>query len=88
MRKNGDERVHVIFKFDKETAIAILQIKRGLKRGAWVAQSVKCLTLDSGSGLALIVRSSSMLGPVLTAWSPLEILSLPLPCTHTLSLSK
>ena len=62
--------------------------------GTWVAQSVKCPIL----GLALVmilwfVRSSSMLGSVLTAWSLLGIPSLPLSVcpspayTHILSLS-
>ena len=56
--------------------------------GAWVAQSVKHLTLDIGSGHNLIVmRLSSKSGSALTAWKLLEILSLPLfltlPCFHT-----
>ena len=45
--------------------------------GAWVAQSVECLTLDLGSGHDLTsMRSSPALGSVLTAQSLLEILSL------------
>ena len=50
--------------------------------GAWVAQSVKHLTLDFGSGHDLsVVRFSPELGSRLTprwAWSLLKILSLPL----------
>ena len=68
--------------------------------GAWVAQSVKHLTLDFGSGHDLrVVRFSPELGSRLTprwAWSLLKILSLPLllplpPArvhTHSLSLKK
>ena len=38
-------------------------LKRIVGRGAWVAQSVKCLTLDLGSGHDLrVVRSNPMLG--------------------------
>ena len=45
--------------------------------GAWVAQSVKCLTFDSGSDLDLVVVGSSpALGSVLTVWSLLGTVSL------------
>ena len=48
-------------------------------RGAWLAQSVKCLTLDFGSVYDLrIVGSSLALGSALTAWCLLGILALPL----------
>ena len=51
--------------------------------GAWVAQLVKCLTLDLGSCHDLTVRefdlcSCGMLGSVLTVRSLLGILCLPL----------
>ena len=62
--------------------------------GAWVAQLVKCGTLDFGSGHDLMVcEMEPQWGPVLTAWSLLGILSLrlslPLPpvCSCILSLS-
>ena len=53
--------------------------------GAWVAESVKCPTLDFGSGHDLkVVRSSPKLGSALMARSLRGILSLPfsltLPC--------
>jgi len=61
-----------------------------LNQGAWVAQWVKCLTLDFGSGRNLrVVRSSPTSGSML-----LKTLSLPLPpplilqCWHSLSFSK
>ena len=61
--------------------------------GTWVAQSVKCLTLDCGSGHDLTVgKFSPMAGSVLTVRSLLGILSLPpslpLPCLHSLSVSQ
>ena len=62
--------------------------------GAWVAQSVKCPTLDFGSGHDLTVMGSSpMSGSVLAvpAWDFLSLaLSFcPSPtCTHTYTLSK
>ena len=47
--------------------------------GARVAQSVKCLTLDLGSGHDLMVcQFEPVLGSLLSAWSLLQILSLPL----------
>ena len=64
--------------------------QKGQKEGvAWMAQSVKYPTLDFGSGHDLTkgLRSSPALGSVLTAWSLLEVLSLPpslpLPCMCT-----
>ena len=58
--------------------------------GAWVAQSVKHLTLDLSSGHDLrVVRSSPGLGSVLSmepAYDSLP-LSAPLPLMHALSLS-
>ena len=49
-------------------------------RGTWVAQSVKHLTLDSGSGHDLLVHEiKSPIGLcMMTAWGLLGILSLPL----------
>ena len=57
--------------------------------GAWVAQSVKHPSLDFGSGHDLRVHEfEPMLGSVLTAWSLLGILSLPLSAPLLISLSK
>ena len=60
-------------------------------RGDWVAQSVKRLTLDFGSGHDPGVKGSA-LGSALTAGSLLGIPSLPLslslPLPHLRSLSK
>ena len=61
--------------------------------GAWVAQSVKRLTLDFDSGHDLAVRELELQsGSALTAWSllgvPSLLLSLPLPCAHACRLSK
>ena len=56
--------------------------------GAWVAQSVKHLTLDLGSGhdlTSLFMSSSPALGSMLTVWSLLGIASLP-SCFLSLSL--
>ena len=68
--------------------------KAGL-RGTWVAQLVKRLTLDLGSCHDLEVCGiQPLVGSVLTAWSLLGILSLPLflylllPCSLTLTLSQ
>ena len=55
-----------------------------------MAQLVKRLVLDFGSGRDLMVHGSSpALGSVLAVWSLLGILSLPLPrlCALSLSLS-
>ena len=59
-------------------------------RGAWVAQWVQCLTLDFRSGPdPRVVSSSLVLGSALSvepAWDSLSrSLSLPLPCSHSLS---
>ena len=61
-------------------------------RGAWVAQLVKYLTLDFGSGHDFMVHEiEPALGSALSAWSLLVILSLPLSLllspTRTLSQS-
>ena len=46
---------------------------------AWVAQSVKCLTLDFGSGPDLMVPEIILVyGSALMVWSLLEIFSLSL----------
>ena len=57
------------------------------RRGAWVAQSVKPLTLGFVSGHDLTVREfKPQVGLcALTSWSLLGILSLPLPVSHTCS---
>ena len=55
-------------------------------RGTWVAQSVKRLTLDFGSGHYLTVHEFAS-GSVLTVQSLLGILSLPLSASLSLSLS-
>ena len=62
-------------------------------RGAWVAQWVKRLTLDFGSGHDLtFLGSSPTSGSVLRAWSLLGILSPPLSHlllpSHSLSLTQ
>ena len=65
-----------------------VEITSKTERGTWVAQSVERPTLDFGSGHDLtVIRSSPASGSVLTAWSLLGILSLPLPCSHLLSCS-
>ena len=46
-------------------------------RGSWVAQSVECSTLAQVM-ISRFVSLSPTSGSVLTAWSLLEILSLPL----------
>ena len=47
--------------------------KRAIKRGTWVAQSVKHPTLDFCSGHDLtLVRLSPSSGPALTEWSLLQ----------------
>ena len=62
-------------------------------RGAWVAQSVKCLTLGFGRGHYL-TRSSPVSGCTLSvkpAWDSLSFSLCPSPsraCTHTLCLYK
>ena len=61
--------------------------------GAWVAQLVKCPTLDFSSGHDLtVVRSSPTLGSMLSmgpAWDPLSpSRSAPLFHSHTLSQNK
>ena len=54
------------------------RIKNEKSRGAWVAQSVKCLLLDLGQVMkSWFVSSSPMSGSVLTVWSLLGIRSLP-----------
>ena len=59
--------------------IQILFLKKAEKRGAWVAQSVKCLTLDFKSGHDfMVVRLNPVSGSVL-GMEPLKILFLPLP---------
>ena len=64
-----------------------------MQRGAWVAQSVKCLTLAQII-ISQFVGSDAMSGSVLTAWSLLQILCLPLSlalphlCSVSVSLSK
>ena len=62
-------------------------------RVLWVAQLVECPTLDFGSGHDLMVRAFDLAsGSVLTVWSLLGILSsslsLPLPCSLSISLFK
>ena len=72
----------------------MLVFKILLGAGTWVAQLVKCLTLDFGSGHDLMVRSSSPVsGSELATWSLLRIFSLfflsapsPLSREHVLSL--
>ena len=55
----------------------VLHVSSG---GTWVAQSLKCPTLDFSSGHDLtVMRLSSTLGSVMTVQSLLGILSLPLP---------
>ena len=57
---------------------------------AWVAPSVKCPTLDFGSGHDLKIREWSPTSvSALTAWSLLGILSVPLSClcAHVCALS-
>ena len=64
-----------------------------MKRGTWVAQSVKRLTLGFGSGHDLMVRGfKPHTGSVLTTQSLLGILflplSLPFPCLLSVSQNK
>ena len=48
-----------------------------MERGAWVAQSVECLTLDFGSGHDLMVHEiEPLVKLMLTAWRLLGIISL------------
>ena len=62
--------------------------KNASERGAWVAQSVKYQTLGFGSGHDLTVHEfKPRFSTVLPMWRLLGILSLPLPCSHTLSFS-
>ena len=63
-----------------------------IKLGAWVAQSVKCLT-SAQVMISWFVRSSHASGSVLMAWSlgpasdsVFPSLSLPLPCSRSVSL--
>ena len=52
-------------------------VKEILSLGAWVAQSVKCLTLGFGSGLDLVVHEfKSLMGLCTVVWRLLGILSL------------
>ena len=57
---------------------------------AWVAQSIKCLT-STQAMVSLFLSSSPGSGSVLTAWSPLQILCLPLllplPCSLSLKIN-
>ena len=49
---------------------SLLDIRKNSTRGAWIAQMVKCLILDFGSGHDLrVVRSSPMLCSMLSAES-------------------
>ena len=53
-------------------------LKMATSKGAWVAQSVKCPTLDFGSGHNLMVHEiQPCVSSALIAWSLLGILSLP-----------
>ena len=58
-----------------------------LKRGTWVAQPVKRLTLGSSSGHDLTVREGSSSGSTLAVQSFIGILSFPLSAHPQLSLS-
>ena len=56
--------------------------------GVWAAQSVGRLTLDTGSGHDLeVLGIEPRIGLRTSVWRLLGILSLPLPCWHTDSLS-
>ena len=63
-------------------------------RGAWVAQLVKCITLDCGSGLDLTVHEIELRIRLYTdsmepAWDSLSpSLSAPRPLVHALAHSK
>ena len=74
---NLDRQIRQIYIHFKATA-----------RGAWVAQSVERLT-SAQVMISQLVSSSPASGPVLTAWSLLQILCLPLslPLTHLHSVS-
>ena len=63
--------------------------KKVTNRGVWVAQLVKHPTFDFGSGHDLTVREiEPRISSVLTVWSLLGILTLPLPpLAFSLSLS-
>ena len=66
-----------------------LGLSKGVLRGAWVAQSVECLTLDFSSGHdPRAVGSSPASGSVLKACSLLGILFPSAPLPHSPSLSK
>ena len=56
-------------------------------RGAWMAQSVKCPTLDFGSGCDVVVGSSPALGSVLSVESLSDYLSLSFSLNLSLFLS-
>ena len=62
------------------------ECKRCLKRGAWVAQSVKHLILAQVM-ISQLVSSSPMLGFMLSAQTLLRILCLPLSAPPLLMLS-
>ena len=68
---------------------SVIPIRNTLDRGAWVAQSVKRLALAQVM-ISPSVSSSPTSGSVLTAWSLLQILCLPLsltlPCSCSVSL--
>ena len=62
--------------------------KRGTFRGAWVAQWVKCLTRDFGSGHDFMVREiEPLIGLCWQHEASFGILSLSLPLLHSFSLS-
>ena len=66
--------------------------KMKVERGAWVAQLFGCLTPDSGSGHDLMVYEVEPQVRLCTdnakpAWDS-PCISLPLPCSHSLSLSQ
>ena len=55
----------------------------------WVAQSIKCLTLDFSSGHDFTVSEMSLtLGSALTVWSLLGILSLSLSLSLSINIEK
>ena len=67
--------------WDGITWFRITSLKTQIPRGAWVAQLLRCLTLDFGSGPdPRVVRSSLVLGTQ-SAWDS----SLPLPLLPHLS---
>ena len=68
-------------------AACLPQLKNLLSRGTWMAQLVKCLTLDFSSGHDLMVHEFEphiglCADRAEPAWDPL---SLPLPCSWSLS---